>query len=120
MLDMTEPLHILRHSTLGEIVGVHTHNGTYQYRNIPYASISGRWDHSQLRDGPLGAKTAYDATKWGPMAPQLPDSIAIDFDIIQKELPFNYDLEVDEYKCLNLVVTTPVVTRDEKLPVLFM
>ncbi|KAI5296017.1 hypothetical protein KEM52_006068 [Ascosphaera acerosa] len=124
---------VLEHPGLGRIRGVVALDGVHQYRGLPYAQIPARWEHSVLLsklpqpaspgsggDGD-GDEAAFDATAWGPMAPQPADSIKIDFGLIQKEMPVSAEqLTMDEFGCLNLVVTKPSTTIEKKLPVLFV
>lgn len=112
----------LDHGTLGKLQGLRLSNGALQFRNIRYATIAGRWQHSKVapRLGALqGGVYPYNATQHGPIAPQLVDSISFDNNLIQKALPQKAVPEQDEYGCLNLVVTVPD-TETKDLPVVVL
>ena len=114
---------VLNHPQLGQIKGVHLPEGGTQFRNLLYATIPERWQHSVVVDD-LRAHAAggapYDATKWGPIAPQPDGTINFDFGLIQKSLPLDHDITCDEDSCLNLVLTTPSTTPDTLLPVIVL
>ncbi|CAK7216709.1 hypothetical protein SCUCBS95973_002898 [Sporothrix curviconia] len=115
---MTET--VLDHPQLGPLAGVSLPEGGIQFRNVLYATIPQRWQHSVVADdlrvhAPAGKP--YDATQFGPMAPQPDGSISFDFGLIQQTLPVEHSLTHSEDKCLNLVLTTPKPTVDARLPV---
>ncbi|KAH8595312.1 Alpha/Beta hydrolase protein [Bisporella sp. PMI_857] len=95
-------------------------NDIEEFRGIPYAHVTGRWEHSQLRD--RLPRDIFDATKNGPKCPQqsTPDSR-----IFQSYLPFPDDGQ-DEFECLNLLIVRPsrkalakqdIDSETDKLPV---
>ncbi|CAK7222057.1 hypothetical protein SBRCBS47491_004740 [Sporothrix bragantina] len=111
---------VFDHPLLGPLTGVSLPEGGIQFRNVLYATIPQRWQHSVVVDDlrvhtPAGKP--YDATRFGPMAPQPDGSINFDFGLIQKTLPVEHEITHDEEKCLNLVLTTPNPTADARLPV---
>ncbi|KAI5300190.1 hypothetical protein KEM56_002662, partial [Ascosphaera pollenicola] len=115
------------HPTLGSIKGLEVLDGVHQFRGLPYAKVTQRWENSTVLSTLNEATskdtggTIYDATKWGPMSPQPAGSISIDFGLIQQELPYAAEeATMNEFKCLNLNVTKPSTASQEKLPVLFV
>jgi carboxylesterase type B len=112
---------VLNHGTFGRLTGVVTAQGPVQFRNVPYSNRPSRWQHSTPRERLPNdfSSDPYDATQWGPMAPQDATSIAFDFGLIQKELPLDRTLRSSEEDCLNLVVTTPSLEAKD-LPVMVL
>ncbi|TVY82959.1 Lipase, partial [Lachnellula suecica] len=111
---------ILTHPILGQLRGrVSSNNQTTQFRNLKYAKIPGRWQDPVLFS--QKHKTTFDATKFGPSCPQHPAGFEFDLSLVgdvtlerEKEVR-----EVDEFECLNLVVTTPSgVNPGGRLPVM--
>ncbi|CAK7217493.1 hypothetical protein SCUCBS95973_003173 [Sporothrix curviconia] len=90
---------VLDHPQLGPLAGVLLSEGGIQFRNLLYATIPQRWQHSiivdDLREHGTPGKP-YDATCFGPMAPQPDGSINFDFGLIQKTLPIKHEIAVDE------------------------
>ncbi|CAK7237844.1 hypothetical protein SEUCBS140593_010158 [Sporothrix eucalyptigena] len=117
---MAEATGLLDHPSLGPLVGVSLPEGGIQFRNLLYATIPQRWQHSKVVEdlrthAPAGKP--YDATRFGPLAPQPDGTINFDFGLIQKTLPVEHEITLDEEKCLNLVLTTPKATADARVPV---
>lgn len=114
---------VLDHPQLGPLAGVALPEGGVQFRNLLYATSLQRWQHSTIVDD-LRAHAPdaqpYDATQWGPLAPQPEGTINFDFGLIQQTLPVEHELIMDEAKCLNLVVTTPDLKAGAKLPVVVL
>ncbi|KAM3521580.1 hypothetical protein NHJ13051_006160 [Beauveria bassiana] len=71
-----------------------------EFRGIPYAQASRRWEHARLRD--QLPSDVFDATKNGPRCPA-PEG---DTRLFQSYLPFP-DVGQDEFECLNLFVVRP-------------
>ena len=107
---------LYRHPKLGDINGVQVADGVNQFRNLTYGIAKQRWQHSELCE--RFDTTVYDATQWGKISPQPPDSIGFDFGLIQKDISVDRALECDEDHCLNLTVTAPA--KGEKLPVMVL
>ncbi|KAH8659774.1 Alpha/Beta hydrolase protein [Xylariales sp. PMI_506] len=74
-----------------------------EFRGIPYATVPGRWEHSQLRT--RLPRDIFDATKNGPKCPQ--PSGPNDSRTYQSYLPFPEDVTESEFDCLNLFVVRP-------------
>lgn len=114
---------VFDHDQLGPLKGVALPEGGAQFRNILYATIPQRWQHSVIVDdlrAHTSADVPYDATQWGPLAPQPEGTIDFDFGLIQKSLPVEHEITIDEEKCLNLVVTTPDLKAGVNLPVIVL
>ncbi|KAM3508698.1 hypothetical protein MY11210_006617 [Beauveria gryllotalpidicola] len=71
-----------------------------EFRGIPYAQVSRRWEHARLRD--QLPRDVFDATKNGPRCPA-PEG---DTRLFQSYLSFP-DVGQDEFECLNLFVVRP-------------
>jgi carboxylesterase type B len=80
-------------------------SGIVFFRGIPYASVSERWTQSHVQHS---LPSTFDATKFGPKCPQPPHT-----SLIQVALASPL-VEADEFKCLNLNVTTPSEALPEK------
>lgn len=115
-------------------VGVALDNGLEQYRGIKFAHIRHRWarpavlnDYTQLlgQPGILSGRVdnqasglKYDATRFGPIAPQPAEDIHGYYSVPPEVArPMPADAVQDEFDLLNLVITKPSSTA-EKLPVL--
>ncbi|KAK6516055.1 hypothetical protein TWF506_005968 [Arthrobotrys conoides] len=109
---------ILDHPTLGSLKGL-LFPLNVQYRGLPYAHFGGRFKEASLHRGPISSATRpYDATRWGPLCPQIPNGIKFDFALSGVELPHDKDYEQSEEEGLNVVITVPKgVKPGEKLPV---
>ncbi|KAI5813186.1 Alpha/Beta hydrolase protein [Pyronema omphalodes] len=95
------------HASLNAIVkpvSVSSNPGILQYRNIKFASIPGRLQHSQVIDDWNGAEIGDE--KHGPRCPQLHYDLNTLFRIPAEHLP-NWKVEEDEFECLNLEITVP-------------
>jgi carboxylesterase type B len=73
-------------------------SGIASFRGIPYASVTKRWTQSSVQHS---LPTTFDATKYGPKCPQPPHSSLIQVKLVTPAV------ESDEFKCLNLNITTP-------------
>ncbi|KAK6532155.1 hypothetical protein TWF694_003315 [Orbilia ellipsospora] len=106
------------HPTLGSLRGL-SFPATTQYRNLPYLYFNGRFKEASLHPGPLSATDIpYDATKWGPLCPQIPNGIKLDFALAGVELAQLEESSMDEERGLNVVVTVPNdIKKDQMLPV---
>ncbi|KAF9527487.1 Alpha/Beta hydrolase protein [Crepidotus variabilis] len=92
----------------------------HQYLGIKYASIPARFRQSHLcAAGSYPSET--DASKYGPICPQLRKSRTPDellFGIPLDEIP-TQSLKQDEFECLNLNITRPAgLTQDSHVPVM--
>ncbi|KAI5817290.1 Alpha/Beta hydrolase protein [Pyronema omphalodes] len=113
----------LHHPQLGSILGAVQKNGTTQYRGLPYAHVPGRFLP------PIGlnsltypiSSVPFDATKWGPIAPQESGAEKMDSKILNApiiEVPEDRKMQ-DEFRCTNLVITVPGdIPKEKKLPVI--
>lgn len=117
MLSVAMSSSTISHSTLGSLQGLEFPTTT-QYRNLPYAHFQGRYKDAILHEGPIDSGSGvYDATKWGPLCPQVSNGIKFDFALAGVELPYE-DYIMDEEKGLNVVVTVPKgVTGGQNIPV---
>ncbi|KAI5289640.1 hypothetical protein KEM54_003515 [Ascosphaera aggregata] len=71
-----------------------------------------------LKEAKSSEETTYDAINWGPMAAQPAGSICVDFEMIQKELPYVAEGRcMDKYECFNSVLVKPSMVSEEKLPI---
>ncbi|EXJ79515.1 hypothetical protein A1O3_07794 [Capronia epimyces CBS 606.96] len=92
-----------------------------EFRGIPYADITQRWQHSTLRTSL--PRDIYEATKHGPRCPQ-PDE-GIDPETFQSHLDYSSEVVESEFDCLNLFIVRPspaaLLQRgrkvDDKIPV---
>lgn len=83
------------------------------YRNIPYATVSKRYEKPQQAPFP---KSSLDCTTYGPQCHQIPvDNVHAYFSIPGKDTPA---IKYDELKCTNLNVTLPAERTSKPLPVL--
>ncbi|KAF8427701.1 Alpha/Beta hydrolase protein [Tirmania nivea] len=91
---------------LGRITGAVIDGTVVQYRGIPYATIPGRFKNPLMK-GYLGD---FDATKWGAIAPQLPNSEEDNASILNAHLPISPPERkvMSELTCTNLVIVTPI------------
>ena len=101
----------LSHPQLGSIKGIVPVQGVYQFRSLPYASIPHRFTDPVAVDS-LGDEGTYDATKFGPVAPQPADAEQREFPS-PKERPPHEPLAQDELKCTNLNVSVPAAAVKE-------
>jgi carboxylesterase type B len=99
----------LSHPELGSIKGLVPIAGVHQFRSLPYASIAHRFADPVVAES-LGANKTYDATEFGPIAPQPDDAEQQEF-VTPKEQPPHKPLEQDEFKCCNLNVSIPTGAR---------
>jgi carboxylesterase type B len=88
--------------------------GVATFRGIPYASVTKRWTQSSVQHS---LPTPFDATNFGPKCPQ-PAHLSL----LRVALPTPV-VESDEFKCLNLNITTPseaLLAKDQeaKVPLL--
>ncbi|KAF3317309.1 hypothetical protein TWF173_010962 [Orbilia oligospora] len=107
------------HPTLGPLQGLPLPLSV-QYRGIPYAHFIGRFKEASLHHGPIASPARpYDATRWGPLCPQIPDGIKFDFALCGTELPHDAEYKQSEEDGLNVVITVPKGLKPgEKLPVI--
>ena len=87
-------------STLGaDVIGLQDEKaGLAIFRGIPFASVSERWTQSMTQNT---VTSPFDATNFGPKCPQPAHE-----SIIPVAIP-NPDPGEDEFKCLNLNITSP-------------
>lgn len=114
-------LYTFHHPTLGEIYGVKRGHDVVQFRGIPFASIPARFRQSVLTTSL--PHQPFDATKPGPICPQLTSQTWPSFwegplasGGIALEMPLP-----DEFECLNLNITAPreCLEGQKSVPVLF-
>ncbi|KAK6357777.1 hypothetical protein TWF718_002083 [Orbilia javanica] len=97
----------LNHPTLGTLQGL-SFPLSVQYRGLPYAHFNGRFKEASLHCGPISSTLSpHDATKWGPLCPQIPNGIKFDFALSGIELPHQVEYEQSESEGLNVVITVP-------------
>ncbi|CCX05424.1 Alpha/Beta hydrolase protein [Pyronema domesticum] len=97
-------------------VSISSSPGILQYRNIKFASIPERLQHSQLINDWNGAEIGSD--KHGPRCPQLHYDLNTLFRIPAEHLP-NWKVDEDEFECLNLEITVPEgVKPGDNVPVM--
>lgn len=106
------------HPQLGDIKGLVPVAGVHQFRSVPYASIPHRFADPVLVES-LGDGETYDATEFGPIAPQPDDAEYQEFVTPKEHIPHK-PLVQDEFKCCNLNITIPTGGRkdDKGLPVM--
>jgi carboxylesterase type B len=95
----------IHHPQLGSIKGIVPIAGVHQFRSLPYASIPHRFGDPVLVES-LGTEGEFDATEFGPVAPQPDDAEYQEF-VTEKEHIPHKPLEQDEFKCCNLNVSVP-------------
>ena len=108
----------LDHPTLGPLQGLPFSSNT-QYRGLPYAHFNGRFKEASLHCGPISSTAKpYDATRWGPLCPQIPNGIKFDFALSGVELPHEAEYKQSEEEGLNVAITVPKNGKPgEKFPV---
>jgi hypothetical protein len=109
----------LSHPQLGSIKGLVQMAGVNQFRSLPYASIPNRFADPVVVNS-LGAKGTFDATEFGPIAPQPDDAEYQEFVTPKEHIPHK-PLVQDEFKCCNLNISVPTGSRKDRgkgLPVM--
>jgi carboxylesterase type B len=106
------------HPQLGLLKGLVPLSGVHQFRSLPYARIPHRFSDPEVLTS-LPSREVFDATKFGPVAPQPADAEEQEFVTPKERIP-HQDLEQDEFRCANLNVTVPMgkETRSGGLPVM--
>lgn len=104
-MGRTEGEVTLSHPQLGSIKGLVPVIGVHQFRSLPYAIIPHRFGDPIIA-GSLGADGVFDATKFGPVAPQPDDAEELEFPSPSERIPHE-PFAQDEFKCSNLNVTLP-------------
>lgn len=99
------------HPQLGSIKGIVPIEGAHQFRSLPYATISHRFGDPELVKS-FGAEGTFDATEFGPVAPQ-PDNTEHQKFVTPKDYVPHKPLEQDEFKCCNLNISVPTGIRDD-------
>jgi carboxylesterase type B len=104
------------HSSLGTITGRRVRQNVLQFRSIPFATIPARFRQSLLSTE-LGAER--DFTEFGYACPARHQDADWNGGPLKNETPRKYD----EFKCLNLTISTPMECMSnegakEKLPVM--
>jgi len=111
-MGTTKGKHIaLSHHQLGPIKGLVPVPGVHQFRSLPYATIPHRFADPVLVKS-FGTDGTFDATEFGPVAPQPEDAEYQEF-VTEKEHIPHKDLVQDEFKCTNLNVSVPTGDRKE-------
>jgi carboxylesterase type B len=95
----------LSHPQLGTIKGIIPLNGVHQFRSLTYATIPHRFADPIVSPS-LGQEGIYDATKFGPIAPQPDDAEFQEFVTEKEHIPHD-SLLMDEFKCANLNISVP-------------
>ncbi|PVI02476.1 para-nitrobenzyl esterase [Periconia macrospinosa] len=106
--------HTLKHSTLNRALRGSPSASTVQFRNLKFASISGRWQDSVPNENlPGDPQAIFDATKFGPSCPQKHGAQAWDVTLtgnvkmpLQEGHQASEEL-MDEFDCLSVNVTVP-------------
>ena len=109
----------LSHPQLGTIKGLVPIPGVHQFRSLPYATIPHRFADPVPVES-LGTEGTFDATEFGPVAPQPEDAEYQEF-VTEKEHIPHKELVQDEFKCANLNLSVPTGHRKERgkgLPVM--
>lgn len=102
----------LSHPQLGQIKGLVPIAGVHQFRSIPYASILHRFADPVLVTS-LGDKDeVYDATEFGPIAPQPENAEYQEFVTPKEHIPHEPFVQ-DEFKCCNLNISVPTGQRKD-------
>jgi len=101
----------LAHPQLGDITGVVAIEGVHQFRSLPYATIPHRFADPVVNDL-LASDGVFDATKFGPIAPQPDDAEYQEFPSPKEQFPHE-PLEMDEFKCANLNISIPTGKRND-------
>ncbi len=100
MATSTQKLHYQVPSLNAELIGELDDDLTL-FRGIPYAAVTKRWTHSQVRDS---LDSPFDATNFGPRCTQ----------IESRYIPLGGALQAvtsdHEFDCLNLNITVPTQT----------
>ncbi|KAF3939209.1 Acetylcholinesterase [Dactylella cylindrospora] len=107
----------LDHPYLGRITGIQKSPKTRQYLGIKYAEVPGRFS-----DPVPHIPKDVNATRYGPQAPQGPDTCSGEFGLIGQTLPLDEVVNtISETECLTLNITVPSGDSAKKysdLPVL--
>ena len=101
----------LSHPRLGPIKGVVSIVGVHQFRSLPYATIPHRFADPIVAES-LGTEGTFDATEFGPVAPQPEDAEYQEFVTEKEHIPHKPLLQ-DELKCCNLNVSIPTGERKD-------
>jgi carboxylesterase type B len=107
------------HPQLGSIKGLVPISGVHQFRSVPYATIPHRFADPVVVES-LGVEGTFDATKFGPVAPQPDDAEYQEFVTPKEHIPHE-PLVQDEFKCANLNISVPTGERkdgEKGLPVM--
>jgi carboxylesterase type B len=101
----------LSHPQLGSIKGLVPISGVHQFRSVPYATIPHRFADPVVVES-LGVEGSFDATKFGPVAPQPDDAEYQEFVTSKEQIPHE-PLVQDEFKCANLNISVPTGERKD-------
>jgi carboxylesterase type B len=102
----------LSHPQLGPIKGLIPLTGVHQFRSLPYATIPHRFADPILAKSLSATEVTFDATEFGPVAPQPDDAEYQEF-VTEKEHIPHKPLVRDELKCCNLNVSVPTGQRKD-------
>ncbi|KAK9237591.1 Alpha/Beta hydrolase protein [Lipomyces kononenkoae] len=94
-----------------KITGIDTSKTTTQFRGLKFATIEKRYDYPARIDS---YPTDVDATEYGPIPPQPPQTISPVIPASQHPPPRP---KSDEFECLNLNIMRPIVVQ-KPLPVI--
>ncbi|KAF3916521.1 Cholinesterase [Dactylellina cionopaga] len=106
----------LDHPYLGQVTGIQKSPNIHQYLGLKYAEIPGRFSEPV----PHIPKDA-NATRYGPQAPQGPNTCEGEFGLIGQTLPLDDVVNTtSETECLTLNITVPLSKQNKytDLPVL--
>ncbi|KAL7916803.1 Alpha/Beta hydrolase protein [Trichoderma velutinum] len=89
------------HPSLGLLTGIHYNGLVIQFRNIPFATIPGRFRQSQLIEVDKGK--GRDCTAYAYSCPQVPQN-GVAFGGF---LPGDQPREYNEFECLSVIISAP-------------
>jgi carboxylesterase type B len=101
----------ISHPQLGIIKGIVPLQGVHQFRSLPYATIPHRFADPVLAES-LGSEGKFDATKFGPIAPQPDDAEYQEFVTPNEHIPHE-PLVQNEFRCCNLNISVPTGVRPD-------
>ncbi|KAF3911106.1 Cholinesterase [Arthrobotrys entomopaga] len=108
---------VLEHPYLGRVTGIQKSPGIHQFLGIKYADIPSRFSEPVPH-----IPKDFNATRYGPQAPQGKNTCMGEFGLIGEKLPLDDVVNTNsEAECLTLNITVPVSKTDKKhtdLPVI--
>ncbi|KAK6532161.1 hypothetical protein TWF694_003321 [Orbilia ellipsospora] len=101
---------VLEHSYLGRVTGIKKSLGIHQFLGIKYADIPTRFSEPVPH-----IPKDFNATRYGPQAPQGANTCEGEFGLIGEKLPLDDVINISsENECLTLNITVPVSQTDRK------